>query len=220
MRPTADFMPWWLDANSRFDDCHTPDELFDETARLTAALGFERFAWGRRRAVPFSQAQLQCTGTYPAEWLAAAHQLPAPGLLLWGEGQDAVGSLRAFGYASGASFSHRGRDGTWQLLCVARRKGSIKLHERLPLKLQLRSLLELLDEHLERLEGIHSAITLSDRETQVLRWIADGKCSKGIADILQLSEHTVNFHIKGILRKFDSPNRVQAVAQAAARGLI
>ncbi|NNJ14177.1 helix-turn-helix transcriptional regulator [Pseudomonas putida CSV86] len=106
------------------------------------------------------------------------------------------------------------------MLCVARQKGPLKASELLPLKLHLRSLLELLDEHLERVEGRPCTLHLSDRETEILRWIADGKCSKGIAAILELSEHTVNFHIKSILRKFDSPNRVQAAAQAAALGLI
>lgn len=218
MRPTPDFMHWWLEANTRFDDCHTPDELFGETSRLTRALGFECFAWGRRRAVPFSQTCPWFTGTYPAEWLGAQNQCPPPGLLFWDEQQDAIGSLH--GHGCGATFTQRSRDGTWQVLCVARRKGAIKATERLPLKLQLRSLLELLEEHLERVEGIYSPIQLSERETSILRWIADGKCSKGIAAILELSEHTVNFHIKSILRKFDSPNRVLAAARAAALGLI
>ncbi|MEE1921056.1 LuxR C-terminal-related transcriptional regulator [Pseudomonas sp. 148P] len=220
MRPNPDFMHWWLEANSRFDDCQTPDELFEETTPLTCALGFQRFAWGRRSAVPFSQTRVQFTGTYPDAWLATQDHCPSPGLLLWDETADAPGSLRDFGFASGATFTQRGRDSSWQILCVARQKGAIRSAELLPLKLHLRSLLELLDEHLERVEGRHRVLQLSDRETQVLRWLADGKCSKGIAAILELSEHTVNFHIKSILRKFDSPNRVQAVAQAAALGLI
>ncbi len=220
MRPTPDFMHWWREANSRFDDCCTPDELFEETSHLTCALDFQRFAWGRRGAVPFSQTRVQFTGTYPATWLATQDHWPSPGLLLWDAETDAHGSLRDFGFASGATFTQRGRDSSWQVLCVARQKGVIRSTERIPLKLHLRSLLELLDEHLERVEGRHRTPQLSDRETQILRWLADGKCSKGIAAILELSEHTVNFHIKGILRKFDSPNRVQAVAQAAALGLI
>ena len=220
MRPTPDFMHWWLEANACFDDCHTPDELFEETARLTRALDFQRFAWGRRRAVPFSQARAQFTGSYPAAWLADQDQFPPPGLLLWDHKADAPGSLRDFGFASGATFTQRCRDSGWHMLCVARQKGPLKSAELVPLKLYLRSLLELLDEHLERVEGRTCAIQLSERETQILRWIADGKCSKGIAAILELSEHTVNFHIKSILRKFDSPTRVQAAAQAAALGLI
>jgi len=220
MRPTPDFMPWWLEANTRFADCQTPAELFGETDHLTRALGFDRFAWGRRHAVPFSQTAVHFSGTYPDEWPSAEVQCPAPGLSLWDASCDAAGSLREFGYACGATFSHRAGDGSWRMLCVARRKGPIKKHEPVFLKLQLRSLVELLDEHLLRVEGMPSAIRLSEREVQVLRWIADGKCSQGIAEILELSEHTVNFHIKSILRKFGSSNRVRAAAQAAALGLI
>ena len=218
MRPTPDFMPWWLDANSRFADCQTPAELFGETGQLTQALGFERFAWGRRHAVPFSPTTVHFSGTYPGEWSSRQTQCPVPGFTLWDATGDAPGSLP--GHASGATFAQRAADGSWRMLCVARRNGPIKPHEPVPLKLQLRSLVELLDEHLERVEGAPCAIPLSEREIQVLRGLADGRCSKGIANALELSEHTVNFHIKSILRKFDASNRVQAAARAAALGLI
>ncbi|MFJ4372140.1 LuxR C-terminal-related transcriptional regulator [Pseudomonas japonica] len=222
MSATPDILQWWLTTNARFDDCRTPEELFAETARQVRSLGFERFAHGRRPRLPFSQARTRFNGNYPADWRddTGASTTLRPGLLIWDRYGQAPGDLREHGYASGATCIQRGADGAWQLLCVARRKGSIKSRELLPLKLQLRSLLELLDEHLQRVEGLPPKIILSERETQILRWIADGKCSKGIAGILELSEHTVNFHIKSILRKFDSPNRVLAAAHAAALGLI
>jgi len=222
MSRTPDLLQWWLDIHSRFEDCRSPDELFGETARQVRTLGFDCFVHGRRPRLPFSQARTRFNGNYPASWrgdLGDGAPLRA-GLLFWDRDSDVPGDLRQHGHASGATCIQRGGDGAWQLLCVARRNGALTCAERVPLKLQLRSLLEALDEHLQRVQGLPPPIILSERETQVLRWIADGECSKGIAAILQLSEHTVNFHIKNILRKFDSPNRVLAVAHAAALGLI
>ncbi|MHA6193451.1 LuxR C-terminal-related transcriptional regulator [Pseudomonas wadenswilerensis] len=217
-----DVMHWWRDSNATFDDCQSPAELVEATSGLIRQLGFDCFAHGRRRPFPFSQTRIRFTGSYPSDWLAQVneHGPLRTGWHLWHEQGPVIGNLHGFGYASGATCITRGSEGDWQLLCVARYKKPIDADERLPLKLQLRSLLDLLDEHLQRVEGRYPTIVLSDREAEVLRWLADGECSKGIAARLQLSEHTVNFHIKNILRKFDSPNRTLAAARAAALGLI
>ncbi|MDR0280335.1 MAG: LuxR C-terminal-related transcriptional regulator [Paucimonas sp.] len=222
MSQTPDVLHWWLDTNATFDDCQRPAELLDATSLLIRQMGFDCFAHGRRRPVPFSETRIRFAGTYPSAWLEQVDD-PGPlrpGSFLWGGQAPVIGNLHGFGYASGATCVTRSGEGDWHLLCVARHLRSIDADEGLAVKLQLRSLLELLGEHLQRVEGSYPAIDLSDRETQVLRWLADGEGSKGIAARLQLSEHTVNFHIKNILRKFDSPNRTLAAARAAALGLI
>ena len=62
--------------------------------------------------------------------------------------------------------------------------------------------------------------TLTVRETECLTWTAAGKTSAEIAEILTLSEHTVNHYLNRAARKLDAVNRTQAVAQALRRGLI
>jgi DNA-binding CsgD family transcriptional regulator len=47
---------------------------------------------------------------------------------------------------------------------------------------------------------------LSSREIEILRHIAQGKPSKRIAGILNLSEHTINNHRKNMLRKLGASN--------------
>ena len=222
MPQPLDALQWWLDSNATFDDCQSPSALIEATSHLVRQLGFDCFAHGRRRPVPFTQTRISFSGTYPAAWREQVddHGPLRPGGYLWAGQEPVIGNLHDFGYASGATCITRSGEGDWHLLCVARHKRPIDVDERLPMKLQLRSLLDLLDEHLQRVEGSYPAIVLSDRETQVLRWLADGEGSKGIAARLNLSEHTVNFHIKSILRKFDSPNRTLAAARAAALGLI
>ncbi len=61
---------------------------------------------------------------------------------------------------------------------------------------------------------------LTDREIDCLTWTAAGKTSAEIADILGLSEHTVNHYLNRTAKKLDTVNRTQAVAKALRIGLI
>jgi DNA-binding CsgD family transcriptional regulator len=61
---------------------------------------------------------------------------------------------------------------------------------------------------------------LTDREIDCLNWTAAGKTSAEIAEILALSEHTVNHYLNRATKKLDTVNRTQAVAKALRVGLI
>ena len=61
---------------------------------------------------------------------------------------------------------------------------------------------------------------LSERELQVLQYIANGRSNKEIAQILYISENTVKGHVKSILTKLDAMGRTEAIAIATKRGLL
>jgi DNA-binding NarL/FixJ family response regulator len=61
---------------------------------------------------------------------------------------------------------------------------------------------------------------LSDRETEVLRLIANGKDNAEIARDLHISPKTVKNHISNILMKLQIENRIQAAVYAVRRGLV
>jgi LuxR family transcriptional regulator, quorum-sensing system regulator BjaR1 len=61
---------------------------------------------------------------------------------------------------------------------------------------------------------------LSDREIDCLNWTSAGKTSAEIAEILTLSEHTVNHYLNRATKKLDAVNRTQAVAKALRMKLI
>lgn len=61
---------------------------------------------------------------------------------------------------------------------------------------------------------------LSAREKEILRLIMDGKPSKQIADLLNISIHTVNRHRQNILEKLSVGNSVEAIMAAKAMKLI
>lgn len=58
---------------------------------------------------------------------------------------------------------------------------------------------------------------LTPRETEVLTAIAEGLSNKEIARRLDISLHTVKFHIESLLRKLDARSRAEAVAKTLAR---
>jgi NarL family two-component system response regulator YdfI len=62
--------------------------------------------------------------------------------------------------------------------------------------------------------------TLSAREIEVLRLMADGSSNKSIAWRLNISEHTVKFHINSIFSKMNAGSRTEAVTLGLRQGLI
>lgn len=61
---------------------------------------------------------------------------------------------------------------------------------------------------------------LSDRETEILRWVRDGKSNQEIGAILSISPLTVKNHMQRILRKLQASNRTQAVSKAISMKLL
>lgn len=61
---------------------------------------------------------------------------------------------------------------------------------------------------------------LSAREMEVLKWCAAGKSNWSIGEILGISEHGVDYHMRNILRKLDADTRITAVVKALHSGLI
>jgi DNA-binding NarL/FixJ family response regulator len=62
--------------------------------------------------------------------------------------------------------------------------------------------------------------TLSAREIEVLKLMAQGKSNKEIGSALFISEGTVKSHVKAVFAKMNVISRTQAVASATRRGLI
>lgn len=61
---------------------------------------------------------------------------------------------------------------------------------------------------------------LTPREAEVLTLIAEGLPNKTVAARLNISEHTVKFHVNAILTKLGAQSRTEAVVRATRLGLI
>lgn len=64
------------------------------------------------------------------------------------------------------------------------------------------------------------AEALTAREREVLELLSQGLPNKQIAGQLQISEHTVKFHISSIFTKLGAASRTEAVSIGARQGLI
>lgn len=64
------------------------------------------------------------------------------------------------------------------------------------------------------------AVSLTERETAVLRAVCEGLTNRQIGRELWITEQTVKFHLKNVFRKLDASNRRDAVKRAYERGLV
>jgi DNA-binding NarL/FixJ family response regulator len=60
---------------------------------------------------------------------------------------------------------------------------------------------------------------LTGRELSVLRLVANGLSNRGIVPRLHLSETTVKFHVRNVMRKLHATSRAEAVYKATKTGL-
>jgi len=84
-------------------------------------------------------------------------------------------------------------------------------------------LFKLLSSHLKMVlsrvihtKEMHSHVRLTDRELEILRWMASSKSNREISVALAISPITVKSHVSKILRKLDVQNRVDAVSRGLA----
>jgi DNA-binding NarL/FixJ family response regulator len=80
----------------------------------------------------------------------------------------------------------------------------------------------LIRDHLERVRQGEtlSGDPLTERESEIVKLIAEGHTSREIAELLVISERTVERHRENILDKLDMRDRVELTRYAIRRGLI
>ena len=63
-----------------------------------------------------------------------------------------------------------------------------------------------------------SSNTLTERECEVIKHVAQGLTNKEIAEILTVTHHTVKAHVASIIRKLGARNRVDIAIFAQKEG--
>ncbi len=83
------------------------------------------------------------------------------------------------------------------------------------------STFETMDSYLSEMQSNEPAVQrLTKREVECLAWASEGKTSGELAEIVGLSEHTVNHYLLSAAKKLNTVNRIQAVAKALRMGII
>lgn len=219
-----------------------PQQMFDRLAQAGRSLGFEYCALGVRLPYPLSNARIEIFNNYPEGWRqryasqgylardpSVVHGRRCSTPRVWDEplfasDPDIWDEARASGLRHGWFKSTLETGGSGSMLTLARSAEPLAESE--------------LRAHGEKLAWLthaaHLAFTkvlmpaelrepqcqLTVREIEVLRWTADGKSSSEIADILTISDNTVNFHIKNAIKKLRTNNKTAATVRAAVLGLL
>jgi DNA-binding NarL/FixJ family response regulator len=82
------------------------------------------------------------------------------------------------------------------------------------------ALLKRVRENTSEVEEPGELLSLSGRETEILRLVAQGRDNTEIAQELYLSPSTVKNHVSSILEKLGVESRVQAAVRAARAGIV
>lgn len=131
-------------------------------------------------------------------------------------------SQAPFGFHAGIGVAANLQKGRWLALGMDRDKALPKSGARIA---RMLADLNLLAAHtqiaaLRLLLPAEEVPRLTPRELETLQWIAQGKSDWAIAQILKVSEHTVDFHVRQILKKTACNSRHTAVEKAKEHGLI
>ena len=233
---------WQEDLLSITDDLTSEAVIFDKVAAAARALGFDHCAYGINFPLPLSNPKTILLNNYPPEWknrYASAgylhldptvkHCRVSNNPMIW-DSRTPIDCPHFWEEASfhglsvGWSQSHRDGTGTIGMVTLTRSTDALSAAEIASQGLKFRWLVNIAHLSLSRVfiaqEVPQQYHTLTGREIEVLRWTGDGKSSQDIADILNVSKNTVDFHVKNAVAKLHTPNKTAAVVRAAMLGLL
>jgi DNA-binding CsgD family transcriptional regulator len=230
----------------QFTAAHNIQEIKELTSYFVSHLGFDVFVYALRVPNQFSESRLIVTSTYPESWLThyfehdysysdpvlshcKQHVIPVQ----WQDiattatklGTRIMSEAGDFGLRHGISVPVHCPNGELGIFSMAldhkiRSAREITTHALPYVHLLAISLHEAVRRVSELVSLDAGKNTLSEREQECLRWVADGKTSWGISLVLGISERTVNFHLKNAAIKLEVFNRQHAVVKAVLKGLI
>ncbi|MBK8071268.1 MAG: LuxR family transcriptional regulator [Ramlibacter sp.] len=224
-------------ANSR-------DELVQRMHEAVRALGCEHFMLGVEVHRPALDPVQDVTSGYPERWqrryvekgyvrmdptVPHCQQHTTP--LVWHDGIYADGSIELLEEARSHGLSHGLSIGVHE---TRNSKSMVSLARDRPIDSDAREQQEIVQAATVLATCAHMAAIrlivpdllagqsarLTPREHDCLRLVMQGKSTSVISDLLRISEPTVDFHVKNVMRKLGVATRVQAVAKAVSLGLL
>jgi len=219
----------------------TEGEIFQRLSVASEALGFDYCAYGLRVPIPVTRPQVIVLSNYPEAWQRRYHaagyiaidptvirgrksQTP----MLWSDElfADATNlwdEARASGLRVGWAQSSLDGHGIGGMVTLARSHDDITPAELAAKELRMRWLVNMAHLAFSRKISprlVQPSSELTKREIEVLQWTADGKTAPEIGDILEVSHHTVVFHVSNAMRKLNASSRTAAAVKAAMLGLL
>jgi len=239
---SADFSPWLENQIQMLLSSDTKEQLIDGLAKASGLLGFDYFAYGLRVMLPVSSPRIELINNYPTQWKdtydkmgylsidpTVLHGMQSIKPVLWeqdlfSEAPSLWEDANSFGLSHGWAQSSFSQSGVSGMLTLARSHEPIsdsELSSKTPLLVWFNQLAQIgLQEFLLPEIVNTSRIKLTARETEIMRWTADGKTAYEVSVILDITERTVNFHLNNVINKFGVNNKIAATVQAVLTGLI
>ena len=234
--------PWMEDFLNLASRVASENELFSASCGIAEQLGFEYLAYGARAPVPFSTPKFFLQNNYPLAWQqryaeagylaldpTVKHGRTTESPIVWCdevflESPDLWREAQDFGLRFGWAQSCLNANNVGGMLTLSRSSNPLTPNELADVEPKLRWLvsvthISLSKIHIEKIRAQQS-IGLTPRDIEVLKWTADGKSAQEISEILNISKHVVDFHIKNSVLKLQTSNKVAAAVRAATLGLL
>ena len=236
-------MKHWQSDQLRLVGCAGSSEATFETVLSEVnKLGFRYCSFGMKGPLPLATPRALWRSNYPAGWQqryqeqdyvrcdpTVALAFVSDGVILWSDELFAAcPQMRAeacsFGLVHGWAQPRHDSHGIVSLLSCVRSDPPISDEELKAKNERLQWLSFLCHESMLSHWGAtlrnSPESELSNRELEVLRWSCDGKTSADMAEIIGVSEATVNFHMRNACLKLGTPNKTAAAVRAALMGLL
>lgn len=233
---------WAEDLLLGIDRSHTQQSVFDTVERAAFALGFDKCAYGLRLPIPMTNPRIIMLNNYPHEWQlrymqagylesdpTVQHCRRSQAPLIWSDSvfertPELWEDARSFGLKVGWAQSSLDAYGGGGMLTLCRSGEPISDLELQEKQVKMRWLANIAHMALARVlatsVGEDDKNPLTPKEVDILKWCADGKTSSEIAEIMDISINTVNFHVKNASSKLHTANKTAAVVRAAMMGLL
>lgn len=234
------------DSLLHFTSVNTIEEVRSLCESLVARLGFDSFVYALRIPSQLSESRLIVITTYPEDWLehyfAKEYSLNDPVMdyckqhvvpVQWHDihmksasvGLTIMHEAAEFGLKNGLTVPVHAPHGEMAIFSMVldrelRFSREVTQHAMPFIQLFASYLHEAVRRVSELATADEGKRNLTWREQECLRWVADGKTSWEISKVLNLSERTVNFHLKNAAVKLDVFNRQHAVVKAVMKGLL
>jgi len=232
----------------RLSDVETPDELQGVFEKTVNSLGFSSFTYHMVKVVGIGTRLPLVTTTYPKQWEnryfeknymaidpvleACFHrslpyawdEIVAP-MELTREQRDFFMEASDFKLNDGISVPINGYKGEFALMTMVADGTQKETQETIQQHRHTVHLLTMYYHNHASSMVVGEALKrytpmLTKREKEVMSWVANGKTTWEISEILSIGETTTLTHVENAKKKLNAPSRTQAVVKAIFLGLI
>lgn len=232
---------WRQDMYESARECRSEKSAYNLISTYCREWGYDYFSYGHRAA--FENGPLRMVlNNYPSSWnhlyekenLVVVDPTVESALLrstaiFWPDSLKGLNEEKAdfwlaawdSGLQSGVGFSVHSRENGIGLLSFGKKvrettSRHLDCHE-----VRMRCLAEAMNTCLNTSQKIYNMRqTLTRREKEALTWTAAGKSANDVANILNITERTANFHLANAMAKLNSVNKTQAAVKAILLNII